>query len=349
MKENLQILAAWVLTRSALPMVGLLAHSFLPAYPEAPQFSESVAGMWDRFDSLRYLEIAQRGYFPAPVGPAGYFPGYPLLFKAVSLGTGELWAAVLVSNLCYLGAILCLYQLFKMDLPRGASLRSLLLLMAFPTAFLSSCVYSESTFLLFSAASVLAVRKGYWKSSVLMACLATLTRPTGVLLALVLLWERRCEARGGWLDVLALGAIPATLLGFFLHLQYTVGSFWAYWKIQAYLSDFLGVGAHLSDGRSLKLEHFTGISFLLLEVMIVVVGWSMLRGSYRIYVALSMVMAIYHTQGLCTHRFMLVLFPLFIILEQRIPRRHYRWAVGVSLLVQWVLFALWVRGYRATY
>ncbi len=349
MKDRAWIFGSWILTRAALPLVGLLAHATLPAYVEAAEFSESVAGMWDRFDSLRYLDIAQRGYFPAYIGPAGYFPGYPVLFKLVSLGQGSLWSAVLVSNLCFLGALFCLRALLRLDYSAAQTRRMMLLQLAFPTAFLTSCVYSESAFLLFSVAAILAVRKGAWKSAVGLACLATLTRPTGGLLALVLFWERWQQGRRRPHEFASLLLIPATLIAFFAYLQHKVGSFWAYYKVQNYLSDFLGVASHLSDGRALKLEHYTGIGFLLRLLGIVVAGWALMRGSYRLYVVFSMAMAIYHTQGLCTHRFMLVLFPLFIVLEQRIPKRFYPWVVGLSFLAQWVLFALWVRGYRATY
>lgn len=349
MNYRLWIFTGWAATRLILPLIGYLAYLFLVPYPEAAQAHPNWLMMWDRFDSMRYLEIAQRGYFSTYVGPAGYFPGYPLLFKIISLGSGQLWAALLVSNLAFLGGLFCLYHLLLYDLPEPSCRRILVLVLVFPTAFLSACVYSESTFFLFTTASILAVRKGWWKSSVSLGCYAALTRPTGVLLAPVLLWERWKSGSKSWPGLGLLALLPLTVVGFFGYLEYELGNFWLYHKTQTYLADFLGVGSHLMDGRPLKAEHYVGLGFLALEIVVVLIGWTRMRGSYRIYVALSMFMALYHTQGLCTHRFMLVLFPLFIVAEQRTPKRFYPLLVLLSLLGQWLLFALWVRGYRTTY
>lgn len=344
----LWLLPVWAVSRCALLWLSQHAQSLMPPNPEYV-LGSGVWEVWARFDSTRYLQIATSGYFSAYLGPAGWFPGYPLLAGGLSGVLEPLQAAVLVSNLALLGALTLLYALLRLDTGAETARRAIVWLLAFPTAFIFSCVYSESTFLLFSCAALLAARHGRFRLAMLLASLTALTRLVGLVLLPVLWWEQRRVRPLQRDEPFWLLLPPLAVAGFFWHLQEAVGSFFAYFEIQKVYAVQLGVWQALGNREGLWLEHKVGLAFLLLEVVVLVLVWSQLRAPYRLYVVLSMLLTLSHSQGLCTQRFMLVLFPLFLGLATAVPRRVTWPLLALSLAGQAVFFLLWVQGYAATY
>lgn len=346
----LWLLLLWAFSRCCLQFIGLKAsdETWLPVYPGFPA-PGGFWEVWSRFDSTKYLEIIDQGYFPSYLGPAGWFPGYPCLVKPFTWLAPSLPAAVLVSNACLLAALLALYKLVSLDQSEADSKRVVILLLAFPGAFILSSVYSESLFLLLACASLYAVRTDKWRTAVLLATAATLTRMAGIVLLPVLAWELYLQ-RERWSKELAwLLLLPAGILGFFLHLHFAVGDFWAYFKIQEVFGQLLSVWRGVNSGLPLMLEQKVGLAFFGLQILLLVACWKEIRPSYRLYVILSLAMTFYHTQGVCSQRFALVLFPLFMGLARVLSRRTYPLLVSLFLVGQGLLWVFWVQGYRATY
>jgi hypothetical protein len=174
-----------------------------------------LAGSIDRFDATYYLGIAAHGYGAASSGRLAFFPLYPLTIRILSVLTGSgVIAGFLVSAAAFMAALVLLHRLTELELDRRAADVTVLLLAFSPLSFFFTAVYTESLFLLLSVASVLAARQGRWRLACGLGALATLTRPTGILLAIALVLLRVRERGGpdrslGW--VLAL---PAGLLGY---------------------------------------------------------------------------------------------------------------------------------------
>lgn len=145
-----------------------------------------------RWDSWRYVEIAQDGYSDISLGT--FFPGYPILMR-VADETVLRWfwadmnwddrmaaAGVLVSGAMSLLATGLMYQFVKERLGEEDALRGAFYLLIFPTALFMGQIYTESTYLVFSLAALLfTYRKNLWLAG-LLASYAAITRPTGVLL-----------------------------------------------------------------------------------------------------------------------------------------------------------------------
>lgn len=164
-----------------------------------------------RWDAGHYLVILRAGYPPLIVeGPdrlrsdtIAFFPLYPLIARPVAWFMARVapplrptddpdWydqlALVLVSHAFGLAAV-TLFIRWGQALTRaadGAALRGSLMLCAFPTAIYFSVGYSESVFLTLIAAALLLQCTGRPWGAALCCGLATATRPTGVVLALVL-------------------------------------------------------------------------------------------------------------------------------------------------------------------
>jgi hypothetical protein len=168
-----------------------------------------------RFDSGYYLDIAQHGYGPAGSGKLAFFPLYPLAIRAVSVvaGSGVL-AGALVSGIALLIALVALHRLCELELGRRAADATVLLLAFAPLSFFFTAVYTESVFLALTVGAVLGARSGRWRLACGLGALATLTRPTGILLV-VALGVGRVRREGGFDRGLAwLAALPAALLGY---------------------------------------------------------------------------------------------------------------------------------------
>lgn len=344
-------LAAWLIHRLFLQLFGqfALSQSWMPVYPGFP-IGLDPFGMWSRFDSTRYLDIMTKGYYPGRFGPAGWFPGYPLTAKALTPFLTPLQAGVALSGLCFFLALVVLLRLGRLDNDSSQSTRrGALLLLAFPSTFILSAVYSESLFLLLCLCSVWAVRKEHSKTACFLAALATLTRLTGLCLIPALAWEMWHRKRKLTWDYLFLLLPGMAVLAFFLFLQIRTGNFFAYFQVQGDYSQILSIWKTWSNGRPLMLEQKTGLVFLLLEVSLIVIYWNKLRGSYRWFVMSSLLIAFYHTQGVCSQRFLLTQFPLFLVAGNHLRGRWFGLSLTILLSLQMWLFTLWVYGYRATY
>jgi Mannosyltransferase (PIG-V) len=174
---------------------------------------------WERFDALWFLRIAASGY-RAGDGSAAFFPVFPLAIRAVSfvLGGHPFAAGMLVSNLCFLGALIVLYLLTSSELSEDLARRTILYLAFFPTAYFFLMPYSEAPFLLLAVTSYWAARRERWWLAALAGALAAATRPVGIVLAPALAAEAiqrsRESASSPWPGLAAAAAVPLGLLSY---------------------------------------------------------------------------------------------------------------------------------------
>jgi len=151
--------------------------------------AELLLGVWQRFDTLWYIRIAAQGYSPDDVSTV-YFPLYPTLIRV--LGTvfagNYLLAAIVISNLAYVGVLYCLYKLTETHFDGASARRSTLYLSIFPTAFFFLAAYTESLFLFLTLAAFLCAHAKRWWLAGLLGLLASLTRLQGVVLVAPLLY-----------------------------------------------------------------------------------------------------------------------------------------------------------------
>jgi hypothetical protein len=214
-----------------------------------------AALMWD---ASWYMGIAQSGYHMPVTGTSNlaFPPLFPLLVRLLGDGLAGLgltlgdpqygpWAlaGLLISNAAFLGALILLWHLVRLDHPAGVADRTLWLVAAFPLGLFWSAFYTESLFLLLAVGCVLAARRGVWPLAGALGGLAVLTKWLGVVLVAVLFVEwlaarraRRAADGNGRAapperrpSVFALGwlaCIPLALAGYLLYLQVTFGTPW---------------------------------------------------------------------------------------------------------------------------
>lgn len=146
---------------------------------------------WYQWDATNYIYIARHGY-NIPVTTA-FFPLYPLLIHLLTavLGPGqEVLAGMLISNLGTLAAFIGLGCLAAQEGYTSRTINQVLLvLIAYPFAFFLAAPYTEGLFLALAIWALLAARRGWWLLAIGCTFIGTLTRPTGIILVLPLLYE----------------------------------------------------------------------------------------------------------------------------------------------------------------
>lgn len=193
------------------------------------EYDGPAQGAWfyARWDSYRYVAIAQQGY--ADPGMAVFFPGYPALMRGVdtvlSLFIDETaydhrmaFAGLIVSAIMsYLGIIGLVVFLRERLNDEAAALRGTFYFMIFPTAMFMPQVYTEATYLACSIWALVYIYREKWLIAAGIAAYATLTRPTGIFLFFPVLtlcldhWWR-----GQKVNPLAALTFAAPLLTFYL-------------------------------------------------------------------------------------------------------------------------------------
>jgi hypothetical protein len=151
--------------------------------------SHALVNVWFRWDTIWYLKIAAFGYSPQD-GTFAYMPLYPWLVRGLGVLTNNyLLAALIISNLACLSALLLFHEIALGEgKDKRAALEATLFLVLFPTSFFLFAAYTDSLFLALALAAWLAARRGNWLAAGVLAALATLCRLQGALLSIVLLW-----------------------------------------------------------------------------------------------------------------------------------------------------------------
>jgi hypothetical protein len=143
---------------------------------------------WQRWDTLHYQAIAERGY--TAFDTALFVPPlYPLLMRwlAVLLGGSTLLAGLFISNLACLAALIAFYHFaYDATLDHAAARRAVIYLASFPAAFFLFAAYTESLYLLAAVLCLYAVSKARWGWAGVWGATAALARLPGAILILPL-------------------------------------------------------------------------------------------------------------------------------------------------------------------
>jgi hypothetical protein len=169
-------------------------------------------GGWFRLDGGWYAGIADRGYAYAPgqESSVAFFPGYPLVVRAVSHLTGNTpLAGILTTIVCGALAFVAFGRWCRDRLDPAETMTALLCLAFYPYAYyLFGVMYGDALFLLLALAAFLAFERDYLLLAGVAGAAATATRFVGlaVVVGLVVgVLERRAVVRdaerGRWFRV----------------------------------------------------------------------------------------------------------------------------------------------------
>jgi hypothetical protein len=371
MRVSLSLIAAMALYQ--FPLYHITYYHGVQAVP--PGIANYLLGVWQRFDSIWYTRIAMQGYAQGD-GTTVFFPLYPILTRLVGkvLWGNYLLGGIVVSNVAYFLTLIALYKLTQLEFDSQIATRAVVYLSVFPTAFFFLGVYTESLFLLFAVAAFYYARKGHWLAASIAGLLAALTKQLGVLLLLPLLYEylaeREFAVRSVRRDVLLLALIPIGTLAFLLfryayigepqlvetyRVRWAVNVSWPWSNITDSLAAIFNTGRFPAlNPEDTLLRRIFYNSFDLtcvgLFLSLAIVSFRRLRLSYGLYMISVLFVALmqnfrppYPIAAL--PRYVLVLFPGFMVLGTMVKNKTLHWAVvafsTMLLALFTAMFATW--------
>jgi len=323
--------AVFLATRIPLMIIAPLAAIFIGQ--RAGHHWTSGRGVmldvWGRWDAQHYISIATRGYHGTDVA---FFPLYPFLIHLLGGWLGDhLVGGLIISNLAFLVALAYFYALVKLEYgDESIAYHAIFYIAIFPTAIFFSAVYTESLFLALTVASVYYARHGNFITSGVFGALASLTRVEGVLIALPLIyeiWQAWRQRRGTTLlrGVIGLCIVPLGLLTYMGYLYALVGDPLYFSRVQSSWNRHLAAPwvafhntfkeiAHRSMSSSVTVNHLIELAFTVMFVALLVVAFRRLRFSYALYFAVSLLVPLSTASLMSMPRFVLVVFPAFMLL-----------------------------------
>ena len=155
-------------------------------------FFESFDSMWNKWDSIHYLNLAKNGYSVSGENAKliVFYPFYPLLVRiAAVILKNHLLSGVVVSNLCLGVGCYYLYKLVKIDFDEETALRSVKYMLIYPFSFFFGIAYTESTFVALSIMALYYMRKNKWFLAGICGFFAALTKNQGIILIIPAVME----------------------------------------------------------------------------------------------------------------------------------------------------------------
>ena len=310
--------------------------------PPAGTWHYALLGVWERFDTLWYLRIAQHGYdLPHSVI---FYPLYPAAIRIVSSITPQVVAALLVSTVGSFFFFWGLMLLAGNYLGETGKIRTLLLVCVWPTSFVLFAGYADSLNLALIVWAVVWGRSGRWLPASVCGTLAGLCRPSGVLVAIPLAVMALRSRRPASLVVLV---TPAGLLAYWGWLRWTGRPS----VVEAYR---IYQGATLAPpwaslGEALRLvvtEHDALLAIKLLLVVLVAI--LSLRPRVRLedkFFALAIVLQMLMYTGrplLGAARYLLPAYPAFVMLGSYAVNRWNRKQFTFFLVAFGFLNIMWI-------
>ena len=365
MKKVLWIYILWVLIINLFAIVAQnrfnLNQDTAYAWMQREEFVE--AHPWNpiqlhaRWDSFWYKDIATNGYSFQKlefVSNIVYFPLYPFLTRLLAflVGGNIVVAGIVLSTLSVAVGIIYLFKLVKEFHPNINPYLPILFLLTFPTAFFLNAMYTESLFLFLSTACFYyGLRRNFIAASIF-GLFAALTRLTGFLLFIPILWEYISYfglKKPFNMNLLSLLLIPFGTFCFFLYHYFAFGDFFLFLKVES----TFGRTFHVDENEFLPTNHPAMVNFLI-DCMFVVFALvtsffvlTRLRFSYGLYMLATIAIALSSGKIMSMGRYILVLFPIYILLAS-IKSESVRYAYAMlSTLLLSMYITLFVNGYWA--
>ncbi|OGE77955.1 MAG: hypothetical protein A2751_02850 [Candidatus Doudnabacteria bacterium RIFCSPHIGHO2_01_FULL_46_14] len=317
------------------------AYAWIDPAKAMPQQTWDITSLHVKWDSYWHMDIAQNGYSfagPGQLSNLVFFPVYAFVIRLIDVfvaGDAAL-AGWLASAVALLGALIFFYKLVKEFHPDVDAYQPLIFLLIFPTAFFLNAVYTEAVFLLLSLACFYyAFRKNFLLAG-LFGLAASLTRVTGVLLFVPLLWQYyQLYGVRFTKNFLPLMMIPAGLFGFFLFHYLRFGDALLFFKIESTWGRNFTVNTDhfVLTGHPAIVNLSLDLLFIAFAILVTYFVFRKLNAAYGLYMLATVTVALGSGSMMSIGRYILVLFPIFILLA-RIKNEYIKlgWAFTSILL-----------------
>jgi len=320
---------------------------------------------WLNFDGRNYLEIVDKGYEPGyKTDLRVFFPFYPLLIRVISFNLllNPILIGLGISISAFLVCLLIFYQILKDDkIIEEKRKKILFLLLLFPTSFYFIAFYTESIFLLIVLLVFYFLNKKNFFLASLFTLLATATRISGLALIPPLIWESyntfKKTKKISWMIIIS----PFGFIFYSLYLYLVSSEIFPFIFKQKNWNRIIGIFAPFNAfkegfnnalqgslitkgnffGRSMEITEFIFAIFL---IFLVILSFKKIKFSYWLYLFFSCLPIFFSGILSSVHRYMLVMFPIYIFLGSLSKKYYYIFCFVFSILL--IYFScLFLRGY----
>lgn len=372
------LLKSFIIWRVVITLIAVLAIQYVPLsginffggkyinYITNPLFWG-----WANFDGEHYLSIAMFGYKDLQLA---FFPGYPVLTNLFSHIFGSniqsyIWSGIILSNLFFLGSLILLWKVIRLDYSEKVARIAIILLLVFPTTFYFGAVYTESLFLFLSLSTYYLYRKNKYFLAGLVGILMTLTRLYGIFVLLMILTDV-FKNKTSFIKIIKekVYLIAMAFLGILSYMWFcfkTKGDFLAFYSLQTNVGEHRSLDLILLPQvfyryfvkiiPNLEWSYFPVVFTTLLEMSValvflwvIVIGFRKLSTEYWLYLLLGYLVPTLTGSFSSLPRYVIVLFPAFIVLATFLDRKssYIRLGIYVCLaIIAVVAEILFFRGY----
>ncbi len=295
------------------------------------------------WDTASYQQIAANGYTYAPDEPStiAFFPMYALLMRWANdllPGPGDVKAGVIVNFIALIVGVIYVFLLVRRDFSETIAWRTVGFLLLFPSAFFFSVAYSEAIFLVGVAGSLYHARRGQGVRAGLFAAFGSATKLAGILLVVPLVVEafsQRAWTRPRPYSLLGIVIAPLGAITYFAWLHVEYGSYRTFFNAQqnwvresfspVFLMGIQRLTGDISDAVLFYPPTITPMPgvWILIDTTLVAIFlaagvylWLRVRPSYGALVFAPSLLFGLSGNPQSLNRYLLVLFPVYILLAQ---------------------------------
>lgn len=277
------------------------------------------------WDGRHFLDISKNGYTQNI--QYAFFPLYPSLisFLAKILNNNYLLSGLIINLISVFGIIYYFNKIIE-DYDPKIKLKTLLYFLIFPTSFYLLAIYSEATFLLFTLMSFYFAKQNKFYLSALFVSLTLITRISGAAVFAFYAYEIYKSRKTLKEKIILMTISLSGMAGYCVYLYLATGNPF-YFLISELTWDrsitlpglniFAAVEYLATFGiKPESYSIFFDLLFTVFGLGIAIKVWRNLNIKYSIYTSVSLLLPLTTALLLSMPRFILVIFPLFIVLSK---------------------------------
>jgi hypothetical protein len=312
------------------------------------------------------MQIAEQGYLPAPsyqTVPSSmpFFPLFPMTVRALTLllpaaarqPETTAYIGVVFANAAFVAGLYVLHKLIVYHFDRTAAQRAVLYVLTFPTAFFFSCFYPESLLLATTTWACWLATRHNWLAACLVAALAALSRPYGIVVSLPIAWfymnARAWKPNAIRFDVLYLLLPLAALLAYFLAVKPQTGDLLGPLHAQAAWQRHVSTPWHTFFSDPGTAGEISRVQQCMVPVVLglsIYGFWRLPSKVYAIYALAMFVPTLCAGSLTSIGRHAALVFPIYMVLATlNLGERGHQALQVLGLTVQVLFMAMWARFY----
>lgn len=337
----------------------------LQIYPQEINFLEVFCEVWNKWDATRFISIIENGYNALMPGEVeiynlAFFPLYPWMVRLFTIIVPNTYlAALIVSTLCYSAAMTVMYALVAGEYGTKIAKLSVILISISPFSFFLGGIMTESIFLFTTIMAWYLIKRKKWFLAAIMGALSAMSRIVGILILIPYIMElievnseefknhryiqgiKRCLKQGFWIFIIPFGLIIYLLVNY-----YYTGDWFKFMEYQhtKWLHEFCYFGKGLeiiwekvlleNNTMNHKLVWFApqALTFSISAILIAM-SCKKHRSVYTLYSIVYFVIVTSDTRYMSGCRFMLVLFPLYIMYADYLKDNKFLTMISIMISI----------------